>query len=196
MSLQFENNLLAPWVEGPHSDPHERGAETKSRRTTSHDQVIAVMQALQRQQSEIPIPAEPVSEVARGFRLSSPTRNARIESPGQRAFNDSLIKARYASTILRVARTSDRETAARLVRSISRDLPLHSELPEVADIHLRAIASFDQLATSLVDATNSKQQPLWKTALDAAAEWLRLVQPNGDNPAASRHAEMAITAGR
>jgi hypothetical protein len=91
-----------------------------------------------------------------------------IEDYGQLApADDSLIKARYASTILRVAQTSDREVAARLVGSIAGDLPLQNELPEVADIHLRAIASFVQLATSLRDKTNPKQQPPWKTALDA-----------------------------
>src|SRR6516164_6881407 len=36
---------------------------------------------------------------------------------------DSLIKARYASTILRIAQGADRETAARLVWGIARDLP-------------------------------------------------------------------------
>jgi hypothetical protein len=74
---------------------------------------------------------------------------------------------------------------ARLVRGISRDFPLRSEIPEIADIHQGAIASFDQLATSLVDATDPiKQQRLWKAALDAVAEWLRAVQPDGDNSAA------------
>jgi hypothetical protein len=104
----------------------------------------------------------------RGRRHPSETQNASIEDYGQLApADDSLIKARYASTILRVAQTSDREVAARLVGSIAGDLPLQNELPEVADIHLRAIASFVQLATSLRDKTNPKQQPPWKTALDA-----------------------------
>jgi hypothetical protein len=215
-SLHFENNVLDLWSEGSHhADPHEHGAEAKSEGMTSRDQVMAVVQALQQQQGEAtgtsPIPAEPISEVARAFLLSSPKQNARIQpspqntpippsatqnyrikDPGRLAANDSLIKSKYASTILRVARTSDRETAARLLRGISRDFPLHSEIPEIADIHRRAIASFDQLATSLIDATNPvKQQPLWKAALDAAAEWLRAVQPNGDNSAASRHADAA-----
>ena len=180
---------------------------------TNRDQVMAVVQALQRQQSEAigtsPTPAEPINEVALAFLLSSPTgippsatqsttippsptQNYRIKDPGRLATNDSLIKSRYAATILRVARTSDRDTAARLLHGISRDFPLHSEIPEIADIHRRAIASFNQLATSLVDATNPvKQQPLWKAALDAAAEWLRAVQPNGDDSAASRHADAA-----
>jgi hypothetical protein len=66
-----------------------------------------------------------------------------------------------------------------LVGSIAGDLPLQSELPEIADIHLRAIASFVQLATSLRDKTNPKQQPPWKTAVDAAADWLRAVEMLG-----------------
>jgi hypothetical protein len=230
MSLRFENRLLDLWFEGSHhANPHEHGAEAKSKSMTSRDQVMAVVQALERQQGEAtgtsPTPAEPINEVARAFLLStskqnariqpSPTQNTaippsatqnarippsatpshRIKDPGRLAVNDSLIKSRYASTILRVARTSDCETAARLVRGISRDFPLHSEIPEIADIHRRAIASFDQLATGLVDATNPvKQHPLWKAALDAAAEWLRAVQTNGDNSAASRHADAASMA--
>jgi hypothetical protein len=151
---------------------------------TNSDSIEAVMRALQRQQSEAyerePIPAEPIIEVARAFLPRSPTQNARIEGPGGLApGNDSLIKARYASTILRVAHTSDRESAARLVGSIAGDLPLQSELPEIADIHLRAIDSFVQLATSLRDTTNPKQQPPWKTAVDAAADWLRAVEMLG-----------------
>jgi hypothetical protein len=122
------------------------------------DSIEAVMRALQRQQSEAyerdPIPAEPIIEVARAFLPRSPTQNARIDGPGRLApADDSLIKARYASTILRVAESSDRETAARLVGSIAGDLPLQSELPEIADIHLHAIASFVQLAIGLRDTT-------------------------------------------
>jgi hypothetical protein len=89
---------------------------------TNRDHVMAVVQALQRQQSEAigtsPTPAEPINEVALAFLLSSPTqntgippsatqsttippsptRNYRIKDPGRLATNDSLIKSRYAST--------------------------------------------------------------------------------------------------
>ena len=41
---------------------------------------------------------------------------------------DSLIKARYASTILRIAQGADRQTAARLVWGIARDLPLQASV--------------------------------------------------------------------
>ena len=63
---------------------------------------------------------------------------------------DSLIKARYASTILRIAQ-GDRQTAARLVWGIARDLPHPGERPEIARLHLAAINSFAQLATALND---------------------------------------------
>jgi hypothetical protein len=152
---------------------------------TTLDSIEAVVQALRRQQSEATArdpPEEPIIE--RAFLPRSPTQKARIENGGQLApADDSLIKARYASTILRVARTSDRETAARLVSGIARDLPLQSEQPEIADIHLSAIVSFVQLAKSLRDTTNPKQQPPWKTAVDAAADWLRAVETLGQLPA-------------
>jgi|SRR6266849_8352498 len=95
---------------------------------TNSDSIEAVMRALQRQRSEAyerePIPAVPIIEVARAFLPRSRLAPA----------DDSLIKARYASTILRVAQTSERETAVRLVGSIAGDLPLQSDLPEIADI--------------------------------------------------------------
>jgi hypothetical protein len=152
---------------------------------TDSDSIEAVMQALQRQQSEAyereSIPAEPIIEVAPAFLPRSPMQN-RIEGYGRLApTDDSLIKARYASTILRVAQTSDRETAVRLVGSIAGDLPLQSELPEILDIHLRAIVSFVQLATSLRDTTNPKQQPPWNSAVAAVADWLRAVETLGQS---------------
>jgi len=56
---------------------------------------------------------------------------------------ESPIQARYALTILRVAQGVDRQTAARLVWRIARDLPHPNER--------RAINSFAQLATALND---------------------------------------------
>jgi hypothetical protein len=235
MSLRSESNVLDLWFDGSHADQRGHSQEVKSEGLTDRDQVIAVMQALERQQREASAtsstPAEPINEVARTFLLSSPastatnadipsraaqraaippgakpnatapnstrntansvarTQSARIKDPG-RLTNDSLIKSRFASTVLKVARISDPETAARLVSAISRDLPLDSEIPEIADVHRRAIASFDQLATSLVEGQNLRQQLCWTTALDAAAVWLRAVQPNGGNAVASHHADL------
>jgi hypothetical protein len=86
---------------------------------------------------------------------------------------DSFIKARYALTLLRVAQTADRETAARLIRGLARDPPLPDEVPELAGIHLRAIEAFVRLAAGLADArSSSQQQRLWNEAQDATKDWL------------------------
>lgn len=138
----------------------------------------AVIEALERQHSETtkPSPAGPLPEMVPRSPNSSPTRNVRIEDPSHLTrTKDSLIKARYALTILRVAQTSEQQTAARLVRGLAHDSPHPNERPEIADIHLRAIDTFFQLAASLGDATNSKPRP-WNTALGAAENWLRVVR--------------------
>src|ERR1700758_4216364 len=70
---------------------------------------------------------------------------------------DSLIKARYARTILRVARGADRQTAARLVGGLVGDLPHENEHPEVALLHITAIESFVQLARALNDLGRSTE---------------------------------------
>jgi hypothetical protein len=89
--------------------------------------------------------------------------------------HDSFIKARYASTVLRVAQTLDQQTAARLVSGLSRDFPCPTERPEIAELHLRAINSFSELATALCNETASKREHLWKSATDGAAAWLNAV---------------------
>ena len=76
---------------------------------------------------------------------------------------------------MRVAQTADRKTAARLARGLAHDFPHPDENPDIADIHLRAIDTFSLLAVELDGAANLKQQHLWKTALDAAEDWLRAV---------------------
>jgi hypothetical protein len=156
--------------------------------------IEAVIEALQRQQSgavgvaipraerqqseavrrESP-PTESIAALMHGNLQNSPTHSVRIENPSQLTEpKDSLIKARYALTVLRVAQTADRETAARLVHGLARDFPHPNELPDIADIHLYAVDSFSQLAAGL-DEANSKLQLLWKTALSAAGDWLRAV---------------------
>jgi hypothetical protein len=88
---------------------------------------------------------------------------------------DSLIKARYARTILRVARTVDRQAAARLVGGLVRDVPDMNERAEVKQLHLAAIESFAQLAMALGGSTYANQQKPWDDATDAAGAWLRTV---------------------
>jgi hypothetical protein len=97
---------------------------------------------------------------------------AHVQAPA----HDSLIKARYASTILRVARSCDRKMAAHLVAAIASDFPLESEALEIADIHRRAIVSFARLADTLRDTSSPNKQPPWTAAVDTVAVWLRAVE--------------------
>lgn len=92
-----------------------------------------------------------------------------------RANRDSEIKARYALAVLRVAQAADRETAARLVRGLARDLPHPHEHPEIAALHYEAIEAFEQLAEGLVV---SAAESAWKTAFAAASKWLGAVERN------------------
>jgi hypothetical protein len=147
---------------------------------TDHDAIEAVTQALERQMSQ-PVGAEyhrpePITEVTRGSRADVAQNVVKAENASHGVRPDSLVKARYASTVLRVAQTTDTNTAARLIRGLMRDLPHPNELPQISEIHLRAINSFIQLASSLNPATNSERQSVWKAALDATADWLRALE--------------------
>jgi hypothetical protein len=138
------------------------------------DLLGATIQRLEQQQSaafgrEIP----PVVRIVKPTR-GSPDGGRRIPPIGAPG-HDSLIKARYASTVLRVAQTIDQQTAARLVSGLSRDFPCPTERPEIAELHFRAINSFSELATALCNETASKREHLWKSATDGAAAWLNAV---------------------
>ena len=142
------------------------------------DLVGAVVQALEQQQSaafgsETP-PVVQIVELTRG-NLDDDRRLPAIRDPG----HDSLIKARYASTVVRVAQTvDDQQTAARLVSGLSRDFPCPTERPEIAELHFRAINSFSELTTALYNEAASKREHLWKSAMDSAATWLNAVTPS------------------
>ena len=89
---------------------------------------------------------------------------------------DSEIKARYALAVLRVAQMADRETAARLVLGLARDLPHPDELREVASLHFEAIEAFETLAEGLrVSAVAASP---WRAATAAAFKWLSAVERN------------------
>jgi hypothetical protein len=139
------------------------------------DLVGAVVQALEQQRrpasgSAIP-PVVQIVGPTRG-NLDGDRRLPAIRDPG----HDSLIKARYASTVVRVAQTvDDQQTAARLVSGLSRDFPCPTERPEIAELHFRAVNSFSELATALYNETSSRREHLWKSATDATAAWLNAV---------------------
>ena len=88
---------------------------------------------------------------------------------------DSLVKARFASTVLRVAQTTDQQTAARLVRGLAHDFPHPDEHREVADAHLSAIETFFQLAANMENAVDFKQRKSLEQCISR------------DPPLASRH---------
>jgi hypothetical protein len=93
-----------------------------------------------------------------------------------RSNRDSEVKARYALAVLRVAEAADRETAARLVLGLARDLPHPDELREVASLHFEAIEAFEKLAEGLrVSAVAASP---WRAATAAASKWLSVVERN------------------
>jgi hypothetical protein len=108
--------------------------------------------------------------------LGAMVAGARRGSPPKRA-QDSLVKARFASTVLRVAQTTDQQTAARLVRGLAHDFPHPDEQREIADAHLSAIEAFLQLAANMDNAVDFKQRTLWSNALAATHDWLRAISP-------------------
>ena len=144
--------------------------------------VEAAITALEREQEKTLADATDRTEhivhdqMMRGNLQSTPTATIGHAGPSRRT-QDSLIKARYASTVLRVAQTTDQKTAARLVRGLAHDFPHPNELQKIADIHLSAIEAFFQLAAELEDAIDFKQRNLWSNALAAAHDWLRAVSP-------------------
>ena len=91
-----------------------------------------------------------------------------------RSNRDSEVKARYALAVLRIAQAADRETAARLVLGLSRDLPHPNELREVALLHLEAIEAFEKLAEGLRVSAGATSR--WRTATTAATKWLSAVE--------------------
>jgi hypothetical protein len=91
-----------------------------------------------------------------------------------RSNRDSEVKARYALAVLRVAQSADRETAARLVQGLARDLPHPDERREIAALHFQAIDAFEKLADGLrVSATAPSS---WKAATAATSKWLAVVE--------------------
>ena len=86
---------------------------------------------------------------------------------------DSEIKARFALAVLRVAQGADRETAARLLHGLSRDLPHPDERKEVTALHFDAIHQFEKLTETLrvsVAAPNA-----WRSVTEAISKWLSAV---------------------
>lgn len=117
------------------------------------------------------LPAILVGVVIQRGRLDGGSQFSAIGDPPSRQPD----KGKICFNGLRVAQTEDRQTAARLVSELSRDFPRPAERPETAQLHLRAINLFSELAIALDSETASKREQLWKSAIDAAAAWLGAV---------------------
>ena len=87
---------------------------------------------------------------------------------------DSEIKARYALAVLRVAQAADRETAARLVQGLARDLPHPEEQREIASLHFEAIEILEKLLQGL--RVSAVAPSSWRAATDAVSKWLGAVE--------------------
>ena len=87
----------------------------------------------------------------------------------------SFVQARYAFSILRVAKLSDRETAMRLVTGLAVDFPVSNTRPEVAALHQTAIASYERLAAGLRENVGNSTMP-WNEAVDATNRWLGMLE--------------------
>ena len=86
----------------------------------------------------------------------------------------SLIKARYALTILKNAKGSDRSTALRMVESLVIDSASLEESTLVAEAHHGALIKFRDLAEAFRSARDPG--PLWYPAERAAQKWADLLE--------------------
>lgn len=91
-----------------------------------------------------------------------------------RSNKDSEVKARYALAVLRIAQSADRETAARLVLGLARDLPRPDELREVAAVHFEAIEAFEKFAEGLRVSTVAASS--WAAVTATTSKWLGVVE--------------------
>jgi hypothetical protein len=86
---------------------------------------------------------------------------------------DSLIKARYAITILKTARASDRATAIKLIEGLALDFPAPETSDDVVEVHHKAVMKFYELAEAL---RAGQEIGLWIPAEQAAKRWLDLLE--------------------
>ena len=85
---------------------------------------------------------------------------------------DSFIKARYAISVLKAARASDRATAAKLIEGLALDFPSPGTSEHVAEAHRMAALKFYELAESL---RSSEGMGAWYPAEQAAKRWVDLL---------------------
>ncbi len=87
---------------------------------------------------------------------------------------DSLIKAKYAVIILKVARRSPKEDVLKMIGSLASDTPHPNTDIEIANAHRAATIAFVQLATSIRISAPSAEIH-WTRAAAAVSDWLDLL---------------------
>jgi hypothetical protein len=85
----------------------------------------------------------------------------------------SLIKARYALTILKTAKGADRSMALRMIESLVVDDTTPGESSDVAEAHREAVRKFIELAEALRSARDAGL--LWHSADRAARKWAEIL---------------------
>jgi hypothetical protein len=86
----------------------------------------------------------------------------------------SLVKAKYAAAVLKVAQTAEKRMAAMLVEGLASEFPASDDRPDIAKAHLNAIEVFGSLVDSIRGPAGG-QSLLWKTAFEATERWRRLL---------------------
>ena len=89
--------------------------------------------------------------------------------------NKSLMQARYALALLRIAKISERDAALRLLGGLVVDRPWHGVDQELADLHCDAIEAFNRVIDAL-QTGSSPAVPTWNRALDATNRWLAMAE--------------------
>ena len=93
--------------------------------------------------------------------------------------NKSLIQARYALALLRIAKTSEKDAALSLLEGLVGDQPLPGVNQELADLHHDAIEAFSGVIDVLQTGSNVAVSP-WNAALDATNRWLGMAEQGSE----------------
>lgn len=93
----------------------------------------------------------------------------RILTPNE----NSLIKARYFETVLRVAKTADQALALRMIKSLETDTTTIGADDDVVQAERAALESVLQLSDSLQKRISA--DGTWNNAFLAAARWINLL---------------------
>jgi hypothetical protein len=83
---------------------------------------------------------------------------------------DSLVKANYALTVLRVARDAERRTSAQLVEGLATDFPAQDDRPETVEAHGRATEMLGRLVDS-IRGHAAGSATAWDEAIKAVEDW-------------------------